>query len=129
MSGFWNGYVALNDDIRITYEQVFYGQQLTNSYGPMQADPGNFWNGTGPSTTTDGAPSIEAPDISPADAVEIVPDVSNVYANTFPAGAIEAPTIDATPVQAPDIEAPAIEAPPIEPPTPPAPAGPDMTPG
>lgn len=31
MSGFWRGYANVNDDVRHTYEQVFYGRQTTGN--------------------------------------------------------------------------------------------------
>lgn len=30
MSGFWQGYANVNDDVRNTYERVFYGRELTD---------------------------------------------------------------------------------------------------
>ena len=34
MSGFWGGYASVNDDVRHTYERVFYGRELTASLTP-----------------------------------------------------------------------------------------------
>ncbi|MFC7694113.1 hypothetical protein ACFQY5_35900 [Paeniroseomonas aquatica] len=31
MSGFWKGYANVNDDVRHTYEQVFFGRQTTGN--------------------------------------------------------------------------------------------------
>lgn len=39
MADFWKGYVSVNDDVRHTYEQVFYGRQLTGDNAPGMPGP------------------------------------------------------------------------------------------
>ena len=136
----WNGYVAVTDDVRHTYEQVFYGRQLTDDWKPINAP------GAAPGTPGSDAPGIEAPPIGPGSA-----PTGGVWGETLPpetgqgglygTAQIEAPTIDgsATPiagqVSAPS-QAPAgglygpaqVEAPTIEPASAPS-AGNDLTPG
>lgn len=127
MSGFWKGYVAVNDDVRHTYEQVFYGRQLTDSNADNLPKPTEAGPGMTPAAPD--APAATEPSHAHAEFY------SGIWGETLPpepGGIHGAPQLDhgqtidgtATP-GAPQIEAPAIEAPKIEPPR----QGDDMTPG
>lgn len=152
MSGFWKGYANVNDDVRHTYEQVFFGRQTTGNLtendipgmrpeqgqaAPMQAAPDAGTGTTGPGVAQEG-PQAETAAHSHAEFY------GSVWGTAPPGGAPEAtdalgryhaPVLDQqaggihgpAALEPPTIEGTAtpIEAPRIEPPS----QGNDMTPG
>lgn len=92
MSGFWRGYANVNDDVRHTYEQVFYGRQttgnLTESEVPGMKEPGGSYmeralpadpaapQGTVPAATPDAFGGLTT---TPG----MRPEVAEVYGNIW----------------------------------------------
>lgn len=147
MSGFWRGYANVNDDVRHTYEQVFYGRQTTGNL--TEADvpgmkeptaepaPDAFGGATTPVAPGEAGPNAYPGPTGPG----MKPDVAEVYgsiwgdASTNNGSALEtyhqamltqqgggSPQAGYPQLEPPTIEgttggAPQIEAPKIEPPS------------
>lgn len=114
--GFWNGYAKANDDIRHTYEHVFYGRQLTGDLTAQEV-PGMAKPAPDPITPT---PTPEgqgtaAPPHAHADLYTRIWGPTSAQPGTPEPSEGQTPTPD---------NAPRIEAPKIEPPR----QGGDLTP-
>lgn len=112
--GFWTGFAKVNDDIRHTYEQVFYGRQttgdLTEQDVPGMAKP--------PAQAMASTPEGQGPSAPP-----------HAHADLYTRIWGPAPTQPGTPELAAELNpspegAPQVEAPKIEPPR----QGSDLTP-
>jgi hypothetical protein len=128
MSRFWQGYASVNDDIRHTYEQVFYGRQTTGNLTAndipgmaVQASP----------VAADGPNSAGPGDTGSHDHSAFYGTIWGGDAPTADPSSPTSPGLGPTPggagtatIEAPKIEAPKIEAPEIAPPN----QGNDMTP-
>jgi hypothetical protein len=64
--GFWTGYAKVNDDLRHTYEQVFYGRQLTGDLNEHEV-PGMAKAAPEPTTPAPDAQGPYAPPHAHAD--------------------------------------------------------------
>ena len=127
MSGFWGGYAKINDDVRHTYERIFYGRELTNDLTaaevPGMGNP-NAANVSVDNSTTNNT-TINANGLNPDQtafygSVWGNGDAPPVGPGPTPGG--PGPTLDGNAAQ---VEALPIEAPKIEPPS----RGYDMAPG
>lgn len=110
--GFWTGYAKVNDDIRHTYEQVFYGRKLTDDLTAQEV-PGMAKPAPEPVTP---APEGQGPSAPPHQHADL-------YARIWG----PAPTQPGTPEPAPEMSPTPegqVEAPKIEPPR----QGSDLTP-
>ncbi|MDN3568722.1 hypothetical protein ACFQY5_35770 [Paeniroseomonas aquatica] len=122
MSGFWKGYANVNDDVRHTYEQVFFGRQTTGNLTEAEV-PGMKPEQPAPDAFAGEGSSTNAPPQHDHAAF-----YGSVWGNgdAPPIGPGEPPNgPDLTPGGAVQVQAPTIEAPKIEPPS----QGNDMTPG
>ena len=139
MSGFWRGYATVNDDIRHTYEQVFYGRQTTGNLNQddmpgLKPEAVNVEVSVSHDAKPDTAPAASVPEDKTPDAAmgatsppSSGPDqpremreataAAYTHAANAPGIRAEIEAVEGQPYRhtdAPDIEAPTVEAPPIE---------------
>lgn len=129
MPDVWKGYVSANDDVRHTYERVFYGRQLTDNnadYMPTAGQGpsagGSVW-GDGP-TDTPGVTGSPSPVTSPTDGPTPSPTTSDLYGSVYgPSNSTEATVwgsgaaSDVQPIQGGPAASPGSSYPQLEPPT------------
>lgn len=109
--GFWTGYAKVNDDIRHTYEQVFYGRQTTADLNEQEV----------PGMAKPGTPALEGqgPDTPPPHAH------ADLYTRIWGPAPTQPGTLEPTAEQSQTPEnAPQVEDPKIQPPR----EGGDLTP-
>jgi hypothetical protein len=129
MSDFWRGYANVNDDVRHTYERVFFGRETTANLDASEV----------PGMVQPVAPmAVDNSTTTTVNNYGVQPDATAFYGSVWgngdalpvgpgpsPIGPEPTPGSAAAPIEAPPIEAPRIEAPRVESPR----QGDDMTPG